>query len=109
MAGNRASFANNISEVVWQHGTGQENAYAFAYDGIGRMTGSEYFCGQNPTASSSFTERNISYDLNGNMLALQRLGNSPSLPENLSFTYNGNRLASMNGAAYSYDSNGNMT
>ena len=70
-------------------------------------------------------EKNLSYDRNGNILTLQRIGNG-NLVDNLLYTYAGNRLTglqenvrtflpediylpgSMPNGTYEYDSNGNQ-
>jgi RHS repeat-associated protein len=71
--------------------------------------------GTSTTPTNAFTERNLTYDKNGNILTLERYGASATTAEDdlADATYNGNQLASIenNGTeyAYGYDSNGNMT
>ncbi|MCH6200219.1 hypothetical protein MMU07_11535 [Aquiflexum sp. LQ15W] len=78
---------------------------------------------KNSTASNNhFNEKGISYDKNGNILALQRR-NSNTLIDNLTYTYQGNQLTRVTDAAanvmgfadganltteYTYDPVGNM-
>lgn len=75
---------------------------------MGRLCSSSYFSEAGASASNSFTERDISYDRNGNILALKRYGSS-AISDDLSYSYEGNRLSSVNSATYSYDANGNIT
>ena len=56
------------------------------------------------TLKNMHTERGIRYDRNGNILSMTRTNGAD--PENLSFTYDGNRRS---GEGFSYDANGNLT
>ena len=90
--------------------------YGFTYDLQGRLTGSNRYSGTSTSAQNAYTERGITYDKNGNILTLQRY--AAALQDNYTYTYNGNKLASISGtnngtaisaATYSYDNNGNTT
>ena len=60
--------------------------------------------------SNQLTERDLSFDRNGNILSLKRYGTSVAAPQdNLAYTYEGNKLMQLNGSTYQYDANGNMT
>lgn len=81
----------------------------------GRLTAGTRYAGSSTTGSASFTERGISYDKAGGMLAIQRYGSNASTPEdNLTLSYNGMKLASVTGtigslsvnAAFTYDACG---
>ena len=81
----------------------------------GRITAGTRYAGSSTTGSASFTERGISYDKAGGMLAIQRYGQNASTPEdNLTLTYNGMTLASVTGtiggqsvnATFTYDACG---
>ena len=81
----------------------------------GRITAGTRYAGSSTTGSASFTERGISYDKAGGMLAIQRYGSNASTPEdNLTLTYNGMTLASVTGtiggqsvnATFTYDACG---
>ena len=94
---------------------GSSHSYAFTYDDVNRMLNATHGTG-------AYTEKVTGYDKNGNIAGLQRYGNG--LIDNLTYTYNGNRLAKVedatgntagfkNGASqaneYTYDNNGNLT
>ncbi len=105
----RPRFSGNIAELEWKSGADSVNIYAFDYDELSRVLGARrYF---NGVANDSFTEKNISYDLNGNILSLQRVGDG-RLIDDLKYTYSGNRLASIDDSGrivrYGYDLNGNI-
>jgi hypothetical protein len=104
----------------------QSHAYSFTYDGLNRMLNATH-------GSSQYTEKVTGYDKNGNILGLQRYGqtgaSSYGLVDNLTYTYNGNQLTKVEDATtdtsytggtnfvngstatteYTYDQNGNMT
>ena len=114
--GTSALYSGNISEWASQMASLQQETYGFTYDLQGRLTGSNRYSGTSTSAQSSYTERGITYDKNGNILTLQRY--AAALQDNYSYTYNGNKLASISGtnngttisaATYSYDNNGNTT
>ena len=97
-------FRGNILAVDESHSAGSltiTKGTTYSYDQRGRM----------------LSERGIDYDLNGNIVTLQRFGsNASAVEDNLSYSYNGNRLTALTGssqgvelnAAYSYDAGGNM-
>ena len=83
------------------------NSYAFTYDGIGRLLNATYT--DHASTSVKFTE-NVTYDRSGNILSLERYGRTGSSSyrkiDDLSYTYSGNKLSSVNDigfAAYSTD------
>ena len=104
----------------------QSHAYSFTYDGLNRMLNATH-------GNNQYTEKVTGYDKNGNILGLQRYGqtgaSSYGLVDNLTYTYNGNKLTRVddavtatsytggtnfiNGAStnneYTYDANGNLT
>ena len=101
------SWTGKITRWDWRHlaGAGEAAASyparseALAYDGFGRLAGSAMAPG------NSWSERSISYDLDGNLLHLDRYQADASAPDAaLSFTYNGNHRP-----GYTYDANGNVT
>ncbi len=118
-------FNGNITAMNWTTNS-QSHAYSFTYDGLNRMLNATH-------GSSQYTEKVTGYDKNGNILGLQRYGqtgaSSYGLVDNLTYTYNGNKLTRVddavtatsytggtnfiNGAStsneYVYDQNGNMT
>ena len=67
------------------------HASTYLYDQISRLTGSthaeKYLDGGSWLGNNAFTEKNINYDLNGNILALQRYDALGNLADNLIYTY----------------------
>ena len=121
-------YDGSISEWIWKQGTDIQQMYVFKYDGINQLleaipyknSGTSWVANTN-----NYTERNISYDLNGNILSLERTANG-SLVDNLVYSYSGNQLTSLTEnvtgnpvgdiysrgnvatGMYTYDLNGNM-
>ena len=104
----------NIRSMNWS-ADGSSHSYSFTYDGANRMLDAIHGTG-------AYTEKVSNYDKNGNILGLQRYGNG--LIDNLTYSYDGNRLTQVedvtgnsagfnNGASttneYTYDYNGNLT
>jgi RHS repeat-associated protein len=113
-----ALYSGNISEWETVQGTSTASTYGFTYDTQGRLTNSNRYDGTSTTVSQLYTERDISYDRNGNILALKRISNSiPSPLHNFTYSYDGDKLTALSGSrsgtsftsAYLYDGNGNMT
>ncbi len=123
-------FNGNISFMSWQNGTETKQAYAYRYDGLGRLTRATY-CNLSATNAISNKGINdvasITYDKNGNILSLQRKKNG-TLVDNLTYGYNGNLLQNVLDAStsvvpggyphttgtladqkYVHDANGNLT
>ena len=98
-----------ISEIRHQHGdAGSVITNSYFYDNAGRMTDNKRYTGN--SLSNKYTERDLSYDRNGNILTLKRYGATATAPQdNLAYTYSGNKLSQLNNWMYSYDDNGNMT
>ena len=121
--------------MTWQAGgETTTRGYKFTYDGLNRMLDAVYGEGTNIGSNANrFTEKVTGYDKNGNILALQRYGqtgtSSYGLIDNLTFTLNGNQLNRVDDAVtssaynngfefkdavkqaneYAYDANGNLT
>ena len=111
LAGSSASFTGNISEWEWTR-VNTTDAYSLEYDAFSRITGSRLF--RNGTPTEALSEKNISYDSNGNILALKRTGEDGTAVNDLVYSYDGNRLASFSDGDfqsqnYTYDADGNMT
>ena len=128
-------YNGNISSMTWQAGgETTTRGYKFTYDGLNRMLDAIYGEGTNIGSNANrFTEKVTGYDKNGNILALQRYGqtgaSSYGLIDNLTFTLNGNQLNRVDDAStataynngfefkdavkqtneYAYDANGNLT
>ena len=75
--------------------------YSFEYDPLDRLADIRHYLNASP--SNSFEEKNISYDLNGNILTMTRVGESGDENE-VTYSYSGNQLTSS-----IYDLNGNIT
>ena len=128
--GNRR-FGGDVSSMEWRSGAGTgTRSYDFAYDGLGRLVSADY--GEYGDHVVGYGT-SYSYDNMGNLLSLSREGDMTSslkgIVDNLSMTYDGNRLASVSDSApapsvtgsadfrdgvsevveYTYDRNGNMT
>ena len=121
--------------MTWQaDGEVTTRGYKFTYDGLNRMLDAVYGEGTSLNSNANrFTEKVTGYDKNGNILALQRYGqtgtSSYGLIDNLTFTLNGNQLNRVDDAVtasaynngfefkdavkqaneYAYDANGNLT
>jgi RHS repeat-associated protein len=129
----------NIAGTKWRsRSDGAQRAYGFTYDAVNRLTKADFTQnsgGVNWDLSSGidFSVHNISYDNNGNILALNQMGmklNTKSLIDSLVYSYNPNSnqlnfvtdkvndttshlgdFAELNNVAtndYLYDGNGNQ-
>jgi RHS repeat-associated protein len=139
----KLQFNGNINAMKWSNNQGlgdqKENAYNFTYDQLNRLKTADFrqkdvsswglakHRAVNGTIQSvdAFKEHIGSYDLNGNIMQLQRSGQDGGLIDNLTYTYfSSNRLTKVTDAAndvegfkeintvnlddYLYDSNGNL-
>ena len=121
--------------MTWKAGNETTlRGYKFTYDGLNRMLDAVYGEGTNIGSNANrFTEKVTGYDKNGNILALQRYGQTSAsgygLIDNLTFTLDGNQLNRVDDAVtasaynngfefkdavkqaneYAYDANGNLT
>jgi RHS repeat-associated protein len=136
-------YNGNIAGLLWKsEGDQEKRKYNFTYDAVSRLTGAaftQYVSGSgssatfNTSANKDFSVSNLSYDANGNILAMTQKGlklNASSTIDQLTYTYNSNsnRLlkvvdaitadnklgdfkdgSSGTGNDYSYDVNGNLT
>lgn len=125
-------YNGNIAETFWK--TNSDNVlrkYGYQYDALNRLNKAIY---QKPVSGNPVPgsyDESVNYDKNGNITSLKRSGNldHPTVTidiDDLSYTYNGNRLMRVNDATnnpegfkdngygntyndYTYDANGNMT
>lgn len=108
-AATRPSYTGNVSEWTFRQGTAEaENTYGFSYDGLSRLTDTKQYVDGIP--SDLYVEKGFSYDLNGNILTLQRTADG-SVSDSLAYTYTGDRLTALSGTTsctYAYDSVGNL-
>lgn len=117
-SGGLAQYNGNIAEMYWRRNGSESAGYRFEYDGLNRLKHA------NGIGVNQYSEKEISYDKNGNLLTLQRW-NSSNMWDNLSYNYDGNRLKTVSdngsnslgfqkrlnigGDDYYYDANGNAT
>jgi RHS repeat-associated protein len=133
--GANPQYNGNIAAIKWSNNTIQSNVlqrgYAFSYDAMSRLLNAnqkQAIVFDNWMAGN-YDESITSYDLNGNILGLQRKDGSGNLIDNLSYHYStglnaSNKLLYINDAAdattgfingntnnddYAYDNNGNLT
>ncbi|MBP5229274.1 MAG: hypothetical protein J6Z32_03915 [Bacteroidales bacterium] len=106
-----ASQWKDASDWTNPGSTESRSSYAFSYDGQGRLTQGVRYIGTSTTSSDTFTEKNLSYDRNGNILTLRRFSENASNPkDDFTYSYTGNRIRHLAGTGeYLYDGNGNMT
>ena len=110
-AGTEPLYSGNVSEWCWKQGSDGSQLYGFSYDGAGRLTETVHLLKNGSEWSphnNGYTEKGITYDRNGNILTLQRTASGSTI-DNQAYSYDGNRLSSLNGSTYEYDYNGNMT
>ena len=114
------SWTGNITRWDWSHlaaagesdssgdaASYQQRSKLFGYDALNRLSGSAMTVGTGASATSDsrWSERNIRYDLDGNILHLERYQNNANTPQAmLDFSYIGPKRL-----GYAYDSNGNIT
>lgn len=116
VAGAVPRLDGNISAMRWGSAASTDKAYAYAYDRVGQLQSADYklLSGGVWSPSANYQEGGLTYDLNGNILSVQRTGGNGENLHELTYTYDGYRLLSVgvNGTAsdsYLYDADGNMT
>ena len=130
-------YNGNIAASDWRvniNGVcGTRHQYRFTYDFANRLKGADHYTNTGTWVfTNDFTESNISYDLNGNILTYtrrDRIGGVPSVIDQLTYTYSdvlrpdrltrmadtglGNKgfmqTGGLTGDHYLYDANGNLT
>ncbi|NVO11009.1 MAG: RHS repeat-associated core domain-containing protein [Bacteroidales bacterium] len=110
--GGTAQFNGNISATVWNTQGKKKRAYSYAYDELNRLLSSNHKVYSTTWGdSTSYEEKNISYDKNGNITHLLRTNQTGGTLNDFTYTYSEtNQLKHLNvGDNYIYDSNGNMT
>ncbi|MDD2633780.1 MAG: hypothetical protein PHH42_15070, partial [Bacteroidales bacterium] len=123
--GDNPQFNGNIAAMQWATEDFGVNTYNFDYDGANRITAADF-------SGTGSHNTSYSYDKNGNIMSLTREGrhggsNLYGDIDNLTYTYQGNQLQSVNDISYgayqadgfkdngsfepieyTYDDNGNM-
>jgi RHS repeat-associated protein len=91
----------NIGRQSWNHIQGTEPVgvrnYQYTFDSKNQIKSAIY----SGLTGENYSIPNVNYDKNGNIIQLQRngkMGGSFGMMDNLSYTYNGNRLTSVNDA-----------
>jgi RHS repeat-associated protein len=129
-----ARYNGNIAAIKWSNNTIQsgvlQRGYAFSYDALNRLDAANQkeAIVFDTWTSGNYDENGLTYDLNGNITALQRKDGNGTLIDNLTYIYGtgvtaSNKLLYVNDAAdatkgfvngntgtddYSYDVNGNL-
>ena len=129
--GNTPKYNGGISAMSWStDGSGNHRGYRFSYDLKSRLTSAQYLTNGNRT---THYDASYSYDSMGNITSLTRNGRQDGgtygKVNQLTYSYDGNRLVSVSDAVtsptyngffgfcdgadqtveYEYDANGNMT
>ena len=120
----------NVSAVRWLDGKyNTKRGYKFTYDDAGRLVQAKFGSGDAVSGMGAFTE-SLGYDPHGNITAITRRGktspNSWGVMDDLTLSYDGNRLTGVteasadydfagsfeyrraNGSQYMYDANGSL-
>jgi RHS repeat-associated protein len=137
LQGSSPQYNGNISALEWISVGQDKQAFAYAYDGMSRMTQADYHNLIHTAENGKYTEKITSpagtdqgYDLNGNILRLARYGRINDtqfgLMDDLTYTYTGNQVTRIDDAIaknnaengfkeniktsgeYTYDLNGSM-
>ena len=94
-----------LSAIKWQSNNTGIKAYTYAYDKPGNLLSGTYAekTGSAWSFNDKYSEKNISFDLNGNIKTLTRNGlkspnNTPGAIDDLSYYYKGNQLIGVNDA-----------
>ncbi|WP_294230018.1 DUF6443 domain-containing protein [uncultured Chryseobacterium sp.] len=125
-AASAGKYNGNISEVTWMTATdGVKRRYNYRYDALNRLTQGLYSEPENTVPKDDFYNESVTYDMNSNILSLQRNGKNvlglKGTIDNLAYIYDGNKLNSVtddshdyagypdvSGNTIPYDDNGNM-
>jgi RHS repeat-associated protein len=120
-------FNGNISETHWTGGDGIKRSYSYGYDAMNRLRKAAYIKGA--SFAHSYDE-DISYDRNGNIHWLKRMGHNDDTPseiDEIDYVYdsqyknrlmratdqtlspNGFKDGNTQGDDYAYDDSGNLT
>ncbi|UOU99885.1 DUF6443 domain-containing protein [Chryseobacterium daecheongense] len=120
-------YNGDIAEIDWAtSNNGILKRYNYQYDTLNRLTNGIYSEPNTTVPQNNYYNETLSYDLNGNILNLQRnrfiTYSGVQLMDNLNYSYTGNRLNSItdvttsfggypesSGNQINYDLNGNMT
>ncbi|MGH1516141.1 RHS repeat domain-containing protein [Chryseobacterium sp. JK1] len=119
-------YNGNVTEVTWKTAVDSKlKRYNYSYDPLNRLKKGTYSEPDTSIPKNDFYNEIINYDINDNIISLQRNtkggSNNASLIDNLTYDYTGNRLnhvvdlsgnysgyPDVSGNTISYDDNGNM-
>ncbi len=124
-----AKYNGNIAEILWKTSNdGIQRNYLYDYDALNRLKSANFRTPYAANAETDFYNESLTYDVNGNILTLQRYGRPASGTtaekiDDLGYTYTGNQLSKVADATgnyigypsfaspntITYDANGNMT
>lgn len=114
ISGSQAYFDGKMSEINWIN-KGDDSisyTYSYSYTPLGYLSGARLF--HDDILIDDFTEKDITYDINGNILNMERYENG-NIKNDYQYTYIGDRLMTLADAVsntqyhFKYDSNGNMS
>jgi len=95
-----AKYNGNIAEVLWKTSNdGIQRNYLYQYDALNRLKSAYFRTPYAASAETDFYNESLTYDVNGNILSLQRYSKpqSTGLPaekiDELSYDYTGNQLS----------------
>ena len=106
-----ARWNGNISEAAY-YSPSSVHTFGYAYDAHNRLSGARHFIGNAMTESNTMTEKDITYDRNGNVTGLKRYMTN-GMRDELVFTHAGNLVTqwtdvyNTDNGYYDYDGNGN--
>ena len=103
-------YNGNVSSMRWENETyNPTRGYKFTYDDANRLTMATYGEGSSISYYGKYSER-LEYDAHGNVRRIYRYGKNSSsgygLMDDLTLSYDGNRLTGVSEAAADYDATG---
>ena len=103
-------FDGMVSEISYCHLGLISHTLGYSYDGLKRLRDTRRHPMGNQATLDIWTERNLTYDRNGNLTSMRRL--IPETGGTYTLTYSGNRVQSLTKgeatSSYTYHSNGNI-
>jgi len=97
---NIPQYNGNISAMLWKNSLQNDKfAYSYTYDNVNRLKTSSFARndGNGWTSDNSYAE-NMNYDANGNITTLTRYADNQQMIDNLTYSYDGNRVSSITDA-----------
>lgn len=105
-------FSGFLSECEYQHNGQDEETIAYSYDKLGRLSDTDKYIGESLMLDNDWTEKDFSYDMNGNILSFVRRDGESS--HEIEYVMDGNRHSEIAvdgdvARVYEYDQVGNKT